>query len=142
MNELNSKVWLETLKNYCHCVPDAYGNMPCDNGAICDRCSQPDVIEVYEANLERAENAQHGAYLKMQTMFRSDLQQVVDYMSKNDPNGEYSMADMLLAPMDFIEVLEQWKEDMGYESTEAERIKIDDMISTLYVVYLAKESMK
>lgn len=142
MNELNNKVWLETLKNYCHCVPDAYGNMPCDNGALCDQCSQPDVIEVYEANLERAENAQHGAYLKMQTMFRSDLQQVVDYMSKNDPNGEYSMADMLLAPMDFIEVLEQWKEDMGYESTEAERIKIDDMISTLYVVYLAKESMK
>lgn len=142
MNELNNKVWLETLKNYCHCVPDAYGNMPCDNGALCDRCSQPDVIEVYEANLERAENTQHGAYLKMQTMFRSDLQQVVDYMSKNDPNGEYSMADMLLAPMDFIEVLEQWKEDMGYESTEAERIKIDDMISTLYAVYLAKESMK
>lgn len=142
MNEPNNKVWLETLKNYCHCVPDEVGNMPCDNGALCDRCSQPDVIEVYETNLECTERAGQLAYLKMRDMFEKDLQNVLDYMSKNDPNGEYSMADMLLAPMDFIEVLEQWKEDMGYESTEAERIKIDDMISTLYVVYLVKESMK
>ena len=70
--------------------------------------------------------------------FTKDLQKVLDYMSHNDPNGEYSIADMLLAPMDFIEVLEQWKEDLGYESTEKERIKIDELISILYVVELAK----
>ena len=50
------------------------------------------------------------------------------------------MADMLLAPMDFIEVLEQWKEDLGYESTEKERIKIDELISILYVVELARNA--
>lgn len=70
--------------------------------------------------------------------FTKDLQKVLDYMSHNDPNGEYSMADMLLAPMDFIEVLEQWKEDLGSESTEKERIKIDKLISILYAVELAK----
>ena len=72
--------------------------------------------------------------------FTKDLQKVLDYMSHNDPNGEYSIADMLLAPMDFIEVLEQWKEDLGYESTEKERIKIDELISILYVVELAKRA--
>ena len=70
--------------------------------------------------------------------FTKDLQKVLDYMSHNDPNGEYSMADMLLAPMDFIEVLEQWKEDLGSESTEKERSKIDVLISILYAVELAK----
>ena len=70
--------------------------------------------------------------------FTKDLQKVLDYMSHNDPNGEYSMADILLAPMDFIEVLEQWKEDLGYESTEKERSKIDVLISILYAVELTK----
>ena len=70
--------------------------------------------------------------------FTKDLQKVLDYMSHNDPNGEYSMADMLLAPMDFIEVLEQWKEDLGSESTEKELSKIDALISILYAVELAK----
>ena len=88
MNELNKKLWLETLRD----------------------------------------------------TFTKDRQKVLDYMSHNDPNGEYSMADMLLAPMDFIEVLEQWKEDLGYESTEKERIKIDELISILYVVELAKRA--
>ena len=76
--------------------------------------------------------------LKMQGMFTKDLQKVLDYMSHNDPNGEYSIADMLLAPMDFIEVLEHWKEDLGHESTEKERNKIDALISILYAVELAK----
>ena len=138
MNELNKKLWLETLREYCHCVPDAAGNMPCDNGAICDKCYGPDVIAVYNAKLEAAESKQLARFQMLQDMFTKDLQEVLDYMSHNDPNGEYSMADMLLAPMDFIEVLEQWKEDLGYESTEKERIKIDELISILYVVELAK----
>lgn len=138
MNELNKKLWLETLREYCHCVPDAAGNMPCDNGAICDRCYSHDVIAVYNTKLEAAESKQLARFQMLQDMFTKDLQEVLDYMSHNDPNGEYSIADMLLAPMDFIEVLEQWKEDLGYESTEKERIKIDELISILYVVELAK----
>ena len=138
MNELNNKLWLETLREYCHCVPDGAGNMPCDNGAICDKCYSSDVKAAYTAKLEAAENKQLASFQMLQDMFTKDLQEVLDYMSHNDPNGEYSMADMLLAPMDFIEVLEQWKEDLGYESTEKERIKIDELISILYVVELAK----
>ena len=140
MNELNNKLWLETLREYCHCYPDAVGNRPCDNGAICDRCYGSDVIAVYNAKLEAAESKQLANFQKLQDMFTKDLQEVLDYMSHNDPNGEYSIADMLLAPMDFIEVLEQWKEDLGYESTEKERIKIDELISILYVVELAKNA--
>ena len=138
MNELNKKLWLETLRECCHCMPDAAGNMPCDNGAICDRCCSPDVEAVYAAKLEAAESKQLSSFQKLQDMFTKDLQKVLDYMSHNDPNGEYSMADMLLAPMDFIEVLEQWKEDLSYESTEKERSKIDALISILYAVELAK----
>ena len=140
MNELNKKLWLETLRDYCHCVPDAVGNMPCDNGMLCDRCCEPDVFAVYSAKVEAAERKQLSNFQKLQDLFTKDLQEVLDYMSHNDPNGEYSMADMLLAPMDFIEVLEQWKEDLGYESTEKERIKIDELISILYVVELAKNA--
>ena len=77
---------------------------------------------------------------KIYEALRNDLDKVLSFMEHNDPNGEYSMADMLLAPMDFIEVLEQWKEDLGYESTEKERIKIDELISILYVVELAKRA--
>ena len=140
MSELNNKLWLETLREYCHCVPDAAGNMPCDNGAICDRCYSPDVKAVYTAKLEAAESKQLSNFQKLQDLFTKDLQEVCDYMSHNDPNGEYSLVDMLLAPMDFIEVLEQWKEDLGYESTVKERIKIDELISILYVVELAKRA--
>lgn len=140
MNELNKKLWLETLREYCHCVPDAAGNMPCDNGMLCDKCYGPDVIAVYNAKLEAAESKQLARFQMLQDMFTKDLQEVLDYMSHNDPNGEYSMVDMLLAPMDFIEVLEQWKEDLGYESTEKERIKIDELISILYVVELARNA--
>ena len=140
MNELNKKLWLETLREYCHCAPDAAGNMPCDNGILCDRSYDPDVSAVYAAKLEAAESKQLTDFQKLQDLFTKDLQEVLDYMSHNDPNGEYSMADMLLAPMDFIEVLEQWKEDLGYESTEKEHIKIDELISILYVVELAKNA--
>ena len=140
MNDFGKRIWLETLRDYCHCVPDAAGNMPCDNGALCDRCYEPDVSAVYAAKLEAAESKQLSNFQKLQDLFTKDLQEVCGYMSHNDPNGEYSMADMLLAPMDFIEVLEQWKEDLGYESTEKERIKIDELISILYVVELARNA--
>ena len=93
---------------------------------------------MYTAKLEAAERKLLSNFQKLQDMFTKDLQEALDYMSHNDPNGEYSIADMLLAPIDFIEVLEQWKEDLGYESTEKERNKIDTLISILYAVELAK----
>ena len=74
---------------------------------------------------------------KIYEALRNDLDKVLSFMEHNDPNGEYSMADMLQHPKEHIEILEQWKKDMGMESTERERIHIDDMISTLYVVLLA-----
>ena len=74
---------------------------------------------------------------KIYEALRNDLDKVLSFMEHNDPNGEYSMADMLQHPKEHIEILEQWKKDMGTESTERERIHIDDMISTLYMVLLA-----
>ena len=74
---------------------------------------------------------------KIYEVLRNDLDKVLSFMEHNDPNGEYSMADMLQHPKEHIEILEQWKKDMGMESTERERIHIDDMISTLYVVLIA-----
>ena len=74
---------------------------------------------------------------KIYEALRNDLDKVLSFMEHNDPNGEYSMADMLQHPKEHIEILEQWKKDMGMESTERERIHIDDMISTLYVVLVA-----
>lgn len=75
---------------------------------------------------------------KIYEALRNDLDKVLSFMEHNDPNGEYSMADMLQHPNEHIEILEQWKEDLGYESTEKERIKIDELISILYVAELAK----
>lgn len=74
---------------------------------------------------------------KIYEALRNDLDKVLSFMEHNDPNGEYSMADMLQHPKEHIEILEQWKKDMGMESTERERIHFDDMISTLYVVLFA-----
>ena len=31
--------WDEFLNVECGCYVDEYGNRPCDNGALCDRCS-------------------------------------------------------------------------------------------------------
>lgn len=31
-------VWTRLVAKYCNCHPDAVGNMPCDNGYLCDRC--------------------------------------------------------------------------------------------------------
>ena len=75
---------------------------------------------------------------KIYEALRNDLDKVLSFMAHNDPNGDYSMDEMLRRPKEHIEILEQWKEDLGYESTEQERIKIDELISILYVVKLAE----
>lgn len=116
----NTKIWLETLAETCHCYPDEIGNMPCDNGCLCDRCCADWVQDVYKSKLTK--------------QLDTELDKIAQFMSKNDPNGEYTVDELKNAPELFIEVLERWKSDMGAESTEAERIRFDDMISTLYVV--------
>ena len=70
---------------------------------------------------------------KLEAYFH-ELETIAAWMQRNDPNGEYTVNELKDAPELFIEVLERWKSDMGTESTEAERIRFDDMISTLYVV--------
>lgn len=40
--------WTEFLANYCHCYPNAVGNMPCDNGMYCDRCMTKEAKEMWE----------------------------------------------------------------------------------------------
>lgn len=48
------QAWEETLEQYCRCYADAVGNRPCDNGALCDRCMQDDVQQVYQSKLDKA----------------------------------------------------------------------------------------
>lgn len=55
MSSLTQKVidtWDKVLKDYCKCYPDAVGNRPCDNGAICSRCLEKDVQQIYNLLLE------------------------------------------------------------------------------------------
>ena len=73
---------------------------------------------------------------KMEALFHK-LETIAAWMQRNDPNGEYTWYELYTHPLEHIEVLEQWKKDMGMESTERERIHIDDMISTLYVALFA-----
>lgn len=44
--------WVQFLREKHICGPDYEGNMPCDNGAICDKCGAPWIQEAYEIWLE------------------------------------------------------------------------------------------
>ena len=46
------QIWDKLLRERCHCYPDAVGNMPCDNGAICDRCSSDEIDQEYKRLLK------------------------------------------------------------------------------------------
>ena len=73
---------------------------------------------------------------KLTALFH-ELETIAAWMQRNDPNGEYTWQELYDHPLEHIELLEQWKKDLGMESTERERIHIDDMISTLYVALFA-----
>ena len=73
---------------------------------------------------------------KLEAYFH-ELETIAAWMQRNDPNGEYTWHDLYDHPLEHIAILEQWKKDLGMESTERERIHIDDMISTLYVALFA-----
>ena len=44
-NQKLIKAWDEFLNVECGCYADEYGNRPCDNGAVCDRCSDEKLYE-------------------------------------------------------------------------------------------------
>lgn len=39
--------YIEFLATYCHCYPDVVGNMPCDNGHLCDLCMTPEMVKLW-----------------------------------------------------------------------------------------------
>jgi hypothetical protein len=45
------EIWLQVLKDTCGCSPGYGGNMPCDNGVLCDRCLAESVQEEYHRRL-------------------------------------------------------------------------------------------
>jgi len=45
------EIWLQVLKDTCGCSPGYGGNMPCDNGMICDKCLDESVQEEYHRRL-------------------------------------------------------------------------------------------
>ena len=76
---------------------------------------------------------------KKLSTYLHELETIAAWMQRNDPNGEYTWNGLYDHPLEHIELLEQWKKDLGTESTERERIHIDDMISTLYVACFANK---
>lgn len=52
-------------------------------------------------------------------MFKKELEYVATMMQRNDPNGTYTPEEIARKPLAYIEVLEQWKEDCGYEGVPA-----------------------
>ena len=65
-------------------------------------------------------------------MFTKELNYVATMMQRNDPNGDYSVADLRARPALYLEVLEQWKEDCGY--TEPVPAWIDKCIDYLMLL--------
>lgn len=53
------------------------------------------------------------------SMFKKELEYVATMMQRNDPNGTYTPDEIARKPLAYIEVLEQWKEDCGYEGVPA-----------------------
>lgn len=48
------KIYNEVLASTCGCYEDAVGNRPCDNGAVCDKCSMSWVQDAYKSKLAAA----------------------------------------------------------------------------------------
>lgn len=58
-------LWLETIKEMHGCTPDVHGNMPCDNGAACDKCSSRATEDAYhrKLNADKDEQLKYQIYL-------------------------------------------------------------------------------
>lgn len=64
-----------------------------------------------------------------------DCESVLAFIQHADPNGEHTMMSLVDYPLEYIEMLERWKSDLGPGSTEEERVRFDDMISTLFALH-------
>lgn len=53
MSKSKQEVWLKVLSEYCGCNPSYGGNMPCDNGVVCDRCMTEEVQKIYREQLKK-----------------------------------------------------------------------------------------
>lgn len=51
-NQKSIKAWDEFLNVECGCYADEYGNRPCDNGALCDRCLDEKLYENFRKKIE------------------------------------------------------------------------------------------
>lgn len=69
----------------------------------------------------------------MYAMFKHELEYVTGMMQRNDPNGEYAPAELACRPLHYIELLEQWKEDCGYEAVPSWIDKCIDYLMLLIV---------
>ena len=51
--------WVKYLESHDICFSDLDGNMPCDNGAICDKCQSEEIQRDYEAkeNIREMKNS-------------------------------------------------------------------------------------
>lgn len=48
-------LWVRLLGKFCGCYPDANGNMPCDNGVLCDSCLYDEALkQAYSEELEKS----------------------------------------------------------------------------------------
>lgn len=47
------EIWLQVLKDTCGCSPGYGGNMPCDNGVLCDKCLDESVQEEFHRRLRK-----------------------------------------------------------------------------------------
>ena len=53
MSKSKQDIWLKVLSEYCGCKPSYGGNMPCDNGLVCDRCMTEEVQKIYRKQLKK-----------------------------------------------------------------------------------------
>lgn len=62
------------------------------------------------------------------------VQYVLNYFQHNDPNGEYDAKDMRENPLEYVEILKGWMDDMGSEVTMKDVRKYCMMLSILYTL--------
>ena len=51
MNKKLINAWEEFLNTECGCYVDENGNRPCDNGALCDRCSDEKINKFFREKI-------------------------------------------------------------------------------------------
>jgi len=68
--------------------------------------------------------------------FRKEVNYVLDRLSTNDPNGVWDEWDVIVTPMNTIEAIESWKDELGdaYQDIPGWMDKCIDMLYTIHVV--------